>query len=209
MGCSVNRLFVLVAAATLLAACSGSSDNTSPSPSTSISPSPSTSASASRAGSGAPPTDEQVAWAGRVCTDAGQLKTSIQGLAAAATTGGGDVQTRLSAQIETIKTSVTTLTDTVAAAPSSGLDDPELAAVQTSSEQLRSSIDTLETAVNDVPGTSGAARTRALADVVAAANAPLTALGATTGAIGTAAKDGTGAIGQAFAANSSCSALTS
>ncbi len=207
MGCPVNRLFVLVAAATLLAACSGASDSTSPSPS--ISSSPLTSASTSLAGSGTPPTDEQVAWAGRVCTDAGQLKTSIQGLAAAATTGGGDVQTRLSAQIETIKTSATTLTDTVAAVPSGGLDDPDLMAVQTSSEQLRSSIDTLETAVNDVQGTSGAARARALADVVAAVNAPLTALGATTDAIGTAAKNGTGAIGQAFAANSSCSALTS
>lgn len=195
----MNRLLVSLGAAMLLAACSGSSNGIDGSPS----PSPTTSAPAS----GDAPTAEQVAWAGRVCAETSRLRTSIQGLAAAVTTGDGDAQTRASQEVAAITTSVTSLVETVAAAPSSGEDDPDLVAVQTSSEQLRATVDRLATAANDLPGTSGADRARALAAVGDAANASLTALGSTTKAIGTAANDGRGRIGQAFAANSSCSSL--
>ena len=214
----MSRLLAALVAAMVLAACSGSSSDSDASPSTSTSTSPSTSTStstsssasvtASVAASGDAPTAEQVTWAGQVCSAASRLRTSIREVATAATQGDGDAQARLSQEVAAARTSATTLADTVAAVPSSDRDDPDLVAVRTSSEQLRASVDGLQTAVNDLQGTSGADRVRALAAVRDAADASLRALGDTTRGIGTAAQNITGTLGQAFAANSSCTSLT-
>lgn len=199
----MNRLLPLLVGAVLLTACSGGSTDPEPTPTmtTSMSPSPSVT------GSGSSPSTEQTAWAGQVCTDLDTLKTSIQGLATAAEAGGGDVSASLSAQFDTIKMSATTFVSTVGAVPAGSGDDPDQVALQSSSQKLRSSLDTLEKTVTEMQGASGAAMVQGLAAVVAAANASLTALGATAEAIGTAAKDSKGKIGQAFAANSSCASL--
>ncbi|HEY5183873.1 MAG TPA: hypothetical protein VIM19_02970 [Actinomycetes bacterium] len=188
----MNRLLALLAAAVLLAACSGGSTGRGSASSTAASPTTSVS------GSEAPPTAEQVARAGQVCTATSELMSSIQSLVSAAIAGGTDVKSSLSTQLETIKRSVTELVGTVAAVPVGSADDPDLTAVQRSADRLRSSVDALETAVAAVQGTSGAATV-----------ASFTALVETTQAIGTAARDGTGALGRAFAANPSCASLTS
>ena len=195
----VVRLLVPAAVAVLLVACSGGSSGTG---------SPSTSAPGPTATiSGSPPTAEQTAWAGQVCSATAQLKTSIQGLATAATAGGGDAKTRVAAQLDVVKTSANSLVDTVAAVPKGSENDPDLAPVQGSSQQLKASLDTLEQSVIALQGASGAAALTALAAVGKAASASLAALGATAQAIGTATKDQKGTLGQAFAANSTCTAL--
>ncbi len=199
----MSRPLALLAAAVLLAACSGGSTGPGSASSTAASP------TSSVTGSGTQPTAEQVAWAGQVCTATGELTSSIQGLVTAAIAGGTDVGSSLSSQLETIKRSVTELVSTVAAVPVGSADDPDLAAVTSSADRLRSSVDALETAVTAVRGASGAALVTALAAVATAANASLTAPVETTQAIGTAARNGTGALGPAFAANPSCASLTS
>ena len=193
----VVRLLVPAAAAVLLVACSGGSSGTG---------SPSTSAS-SPTTSGNPPTAEQTAWAGQVCGATAQLKTSIQGLATAATAGGGDAKTRITAQLQVVKTSANTLVDTVAAVPKGSENDPDLAPVQGSSQQLKASLDTLQQSVTTLVDAEGGAVLTALAAVGKAASASLDALSATAEAIGTATKDQKGTLGQAFAANSTCTAL--
>jgi len=181
-----------------LTACSGTSSTTT----ASTSPSSAT-------GSGTPPTIEQTTWAGQVCTAAGALKTSIEGLATAATAGGGDVKTKLATQFATIKTSATTLTQTIATVPKGSENDPDLQAVRTSSDQLKSSIDSLEQGVYSLQSASGIGIATALAGVVAGASTALTSLQSTAQAIKTAAKDGKGTLGQAFAANDFCTSLQS
>lgn len=181
-----------------MTACSGTSSTTT----ASTSPSSAT-------GSGTPPTIEQTTWAGQVCTAAGALKTSIEGLATAATAGGGDVKTKLATQFATIKTSATTLTQTIATVPKGSENDPDLQAVRTSSDQLKSSIDSLEQGVYSLQSASGIGIATALAGVVAGASTALTSLQSTAQAIKTAAKDGKGTLGQAFAANDSCTSLQS
>lgn len=200
----MNRLLASLGAVLLLAACSGSSSDTAASPS--LSPSPSSSPGTSVAASGDAPTPEQVDWAGQVCTDASGLRTSIQGVTTA-TPSDEDVGARVAQQVTAIATSTDTLVETIADVPSGSEDDPDLVAIRTSSDQLRASVDTLETAANTVRDTSGTERTRALADVVDAAQASLTALSETTTAIGAAAKSASGTLGQAFAANTSCTSL--
>lgn len=194
----MKKVLVLLAAAFLLAACSGTSSGAASSP---------TSSSPTASASGTPPSAEQTAWAGQVCTAAAELKTSIQGLATAATADGGDAKARMSAQLDTIKTSVNTLVQTVAAAPAGTQDDPDLAPVQASAQQLRASIDALETSITNLQSSSGAASAVALAAVVTAGKAALTALSTTAQAVDTAAKDRKGTLGQAFAASSSCTSL--
>lgn len=203
----MRRLLATAAAAVLLTACSATSTGNGPTSSTTSSSATSSSASSSSPGTGSAPTAEQTAWAGQVCTDAGRLRTSIQGLAAAAASGGGDVSTKLSAQLATIKASATALVDTVSAVPPGSESDPDVTAVQSSAGQLRASIDTLDKAVNGVQGTSGVGAVQAVAAVVTAASGSLKAVGATTQAISKAAKNSKGTMAQAFAANASCTAL--
>ena len=192
----------MVAIAVLLTACSGTS-------STTTSSSTATSGTSSAQGSGAPPTVEQTQWAGEVFTAAGGLETSIEGLASAATAGGGDVKSALATQFATIKTSAEKLATTISTVPKGSEDDPDLAAVKTSADQLKSSIGSLEQGVNGLQSASGIGAATALASVVARAGTALTSLKSTSQAIKTAAKDGKGTLGQAFAANDSCTSLTS
>jgi hypothetical protein len=151
-----------------------------------------------------------MAWAGQVCTDVTQLKASIQGVATAATGGGSDVKTQLQSQVATIKSAVDTLVQTLSTPPQGSENDPDQAALQISAQQLKTSVDTLQSRVTDLQNASGgAASVSALAAVATAAKDALTSLDATTQAIRTAAKDRKGTLGQAFATNSTCTALTS
>jgi hypothetical protein len=197
----VNKALALLAAAALLAGCSGSSSGAQSSPTTTPTATPTATGSAS---------PEQVTWAGQVCTDVTQLKASIQGLATAATAGGSDVQTRIQSQFTTIKSSVDTLLQTLSTPPKGSENDPDQAALQSSAQQLRTSVDTLQSRVTDLQSASGAAATvSALGAVGAAAKDALTALDVTTQTISTAAKDRKGSVGQAFATNSTCASLRS
>ena len=97
-------------------------------------------------------------------------------MATAATAGGGDVKTKLATQFATIKTSATTLTQTIATVPKGSENDPDLQAVKTSSDQLKSSIDSLEQGMNSLQSASGIGIATALAGVVAGASTALTSL---------------------------------
>ena len=196
----MNKALALLAAAALLAGCSGSSSGAQSSPTTTA-----PSATSSATGS---PSPEQVAWAGQVCTDVTQLKASIQGLATTATGGGSDVKAQLQSQFATIKSSADTLLQTLSTVPKGSENDPDQAALQTSAQQLRTSVDTLQTNVTTLQNASGSAATvSALAGVATAAKDALTSLDATTQAISNAARDRRGSLGQAFATNSTCAPL--
>jgi hypothetical protein len=198
----VNKVLALLAAAVLLAGCSGSSSGAQSSPTT-------TAPTATSTATGSP-SPEQMAWAGQVCTDVTQLKASIQGLATAATGGGSDVKTSIQTQFATIKSAVDTLLQTLSTPPKGSENDPDQAALQSSAQQLRTSVDTLEARVTDLQNASGgAASVSALAGVATAAKDALTSLDATTQAISTAANDRRGSLGQAFASNSTCAPLRS
>lgn len=197
----MNKALALLGAAVLLAGCSGTSSGAQSSPTT---------ASPTASASGTPPSAEQMAWAGQVCTDVTQLKVSIEGLITTATGGGSDVKTQLQSQFATIKSAADTLVQTLSTPPKGSENDPEQAALQTSAQQLKTSVDTLESSVTDLQNASGSAATvSALAAVATAAKDTLTSLDATTQAISTAAKDRKGTLGQAFATNSTCTTLTS
>ena len=144
-------LGIAIAAAVLLAACSSSGSGTADESGTQ--PPPGASATVMR------PRAEQTAWAGNVCTAAADLKTSVEGLATAATSGDGDVQSSLAAQFTTIKSSADTVVNTLADPPAANADDPDVAAVQSAADELRTSITALETSVQDAAGASGAADT--------------------------------------------------
>ena len=192
-------LIGLLAAAALLTGCTQSEPTASPTPSAT--------ATSSETPTGTPPTEEQTAWAGDVCSSTTTLKTDVQGLVSTAAAGGDDVSARLNTQMETIKASAAALADTIKAVPKGSEDDPELAAVSQSSDDLSSSISDLEASVSSVKGASGAGLVVALASVASDAGTALAALAATATAIGAAAADGTSTIGQAFKAAPDCEAL--
>lgn len=195
-------LIGLLAAAALLTGCTQSEPTASPTPSATAT------STSSEAPSGTPPTEEQTAWAGDVCSSTATLKTDVQGLVSTAAAGGDDVSARLNTQMTTIKTSATALADTIKAVPRGSEDDPEVSAVRESSDDLSSSISDLEASVASVEGTTGTALVAALGSVASDAGASLTALATTVSAIATAAADGTSTIGQAFDAAPECAALT-
>jgi hypothetical protein len=187
----------VAAAAALLAGCSGSTASSAP---TSSSTTPSASSTATA------PTAEQTAWAGQVCTATAALKKDAEGLTSAATSGG-DVSAKLTAQVGVIKTSATTLATTIKAVPAGSESDPGFAAVKASADQFAESVSSVESSVTALDGKSGLSKVSGLASVASAAGTAVTKLGATAQAIGTAAKDGKSALGQAFAAAPSCASL--
>jgi hypothetical protein len=197
----MRKLIVLIVAAALLVGCAGSSTTTATTASVSSPP-------VSSALSGAPPTAEQTARAGKVCTATTTLKKNVEGLASAVTAGGGDISASMSAQISTVKTSATALASTLSAVPAGSVNVPQAAAVTTSADQFKASIAALESSVATLAGKSGMSKVNALASVGSAASSSLSSLGATTAAITTAAKDGKSSLGQAFKTAPSCGVLT-
>ena len=198
---NAGALTSLLAAVALLTGCAQAEPAASPTLSA-----PSTSAS-TQAPTGTPPTEEQTVWAGDVCTSTTTLKTDVQGLVSTAAAGGGDVSAGLNTQMETIKTSAAALANTIKAVPAGSADDPELAAVRQSSDDLSSSIDNLESSVVAVEDAAGVELVVALGSVASDAGASLTALAATVSAIGKAANDGRSTIGQAFDVAPECASL--
>lgn len=182
-------------------ALSGCADSASPGPS------PTASASASTS-TGAAPTAEQTAWAGDVCTSTSTLKSDLQGLVTAATSGGNDVSGALSAQMTVVTQSAAALATTLKDVPAGSEDDPSLAAVRQSADDLDTSIGALESSVAAVDGATGTALVVAIAAVATAAGDSLAALAATVEAIAAAAGDARSSIGQAFDAAPECNALT-
>ncbi|TFC51726.1 hypothetical protein E3T26_05215 [Cryobacterium sp. TMT1-21] len=83
----LRSLVGMLAAALALSGCANSAPSR-PSPTTSASASGS--ASASTPSAGAAPSADQTPWAGDVCISTSTLKSDLQGLATAATTGGGN-----------------------------------------------------------------------------------------------------------------------
>ena len=199
---NTRALIGLLVAAALLTGCAEAEPTASPTPSAG-----STSAS-SDAPTGTPPTEDQTAWAGDVCSSTATLKTDVQGLVSAAATGGDDVSARLNTRMATVKKSAAALADTIKDVPKGSEDDPEVTAVRESSDDLRSSISDLEASVASVEGATGTALVAALGSVAGDAGASLTALATTVAAIARAAADGTSTIGQAFDATPECTSLT-
>ncbi|MCY7288824.1 MAG: hypothetical protein LH624_11400 [Cryobacterium sp.] len=197
---NTGTLIGLLAAVALLTGCTQSVPAESPTPSTT--------ATSSDAPTGRPPTAEQTAWAGDVCSATATLNKDVQGLVSTAAAGGDDVSARLSTQTEAIKQSTSLLSETIRAVPRGNEDDPEVAAVRQSADDLSSSNSDLEASVAAVEGATGTARAAALGSVASDAGASLAALAATVMAIGAAAANGTSTIGQAFDAAPECTSLT-
>lgn len=198
---NISALIGLLAAAALLTGCTGSAPTPSPTP-------PAAAPTTQPPTTGTPPTAEQTAWAGEVCTSTTTLKSDVQGLVTAVTAGGDNVQAALKSQLTTIKESAATLTTTLGNVPEGSEDDPERAAVTSAADTFNGSITALESSVAAVEGTSGAELVTALKGVATAASESLVALGSTAQAISTAAADGASTIGQAFDAAPECEALT-
>jgi len=205
----MKKSLVLIAAAVLLAGCGGStSSKATPSAVPSQSP-PSASASSGAPTTGGAPTAEQTAWAGQVCTSTTTLKTDIEGLASAVTSGGGNVSAALTAQMTKVKASASALATTAAAVPAGSESDPEAAAVKAAADEFKTTITTLEQSVTALEGKSGISKASALASVGSAAGDTLSKLSAAVVVIKNAAKDGKSTLGQAFSAAPSCASLTS
>ena len=195
-----GALIGLFAAAVLLTGCTSPAPGPSPTPAASAPPTATT---------GTPPTAEQIAWAGDVCTSTTTLKSDVQGLVTSVTAAGsGDVAATLSTELETVKKSAEGLASTIQDVPEGSEDDPERAAVTSSAETFQSSLDTLDSRVAAVEGTTGAELVPALQAVALAASESLVALGSTAQAITTAAADGRSTLGQAFAAAPECDTFT-
>jgi hypothetical protein len=198
---SISAAAVATVAVALLTACSGT---TTPSAPTSSTESPTTTASTSTTGTA--PNAEQTAWAGQVCTAAAVVKKDAEGLSSASTSGG-DVSAKLTAQLGVIKGSANTLAATVKTVPAGSESDPGFAAVKASADQLTASINSVEASVSALEGKSGLSKVSALASVGSAAGAAVSKVGATAQAIETASKDGKSALGQAFATAPACVSL--
>jgi hypothetical protein len=121
--------------------------------------------------------------------------------------GGKDIGASAAKQFETIRASADSLGTTLTSVPAEAGDGADVAALQDSAMKSKAAIDALGQSVADLTSASGVGAVAALAGVGAAAKDAATALGASSDAIGTALKDGKGALGQAFAANPSCRAL--
>ena len=158
----MKKPIVLIVLLVLLTGCTAGGDSASPSPTASTG---SATATATAGSTASPPTADQVTWAGTVCSDTTTLKTDVQGLAAAAATGGDSVGTAISKQMDTVSASVQTLVDTVKSPPENLGDDPELLAVQDSIDNVDQSLKSLEASASEVQGSTGAALVDALATV--------------------------------------------
>jgi len=202
----VKKPIVLIVLLVLLTGCTAGGDSASPSPTASTG---SATATATAGSTASPPTADQVTWAGTVCSDTTTLKTDVQGLAAAAATGGDSVGTAISKQMDTVSASVQTLVDTVKSPPENLGDDPELLAVQDSIDNVDQSLKTLESSASQVQGTTGAALVDALATVVGDTGDALNSVAGTVQTVTTAINDTSSTLGQAFRAAPECADLTS
>jgi hypothetical protein len=201
----VKKPIVSMVLLVLLTGCTAGGDSASPSPTATDSPT----ATATAGSTASPPTAAQVTWAGTVCSDITTLKTDVQGLAAAAATGGDSVGTAISNQMDTVSASATDLVDTVKSPPENLGDDPELLAVQDSIDNVDQSLKTLESSASQVQGTTGAALVDALATVVGDTGDALNSVAGTVQTVTTAINDTSSTLGQAFRAAPECADLTS
>lgn len=193
-------LAAALSAATLaLAACSSSTDTTTGSSA------PAATTAASPAATGAP-SAELTAWAGQVCDDTAGLRDSVTGIASAVTSGGTDIGASLQSQFTEIAGSASQLVTTVQAIPADG-SSPQAQAVKESADASKVAIDALGTSITDLVNASGVGVVAALPAVGGAAKDAADALGATVSSIEAALTDGKSTLGQAFAANPSCTAL--
>ena len=202
----MKKPIVLMVLLVLLTGCTAGGDSASPSPTASTG---SATATATAGSTASPPTADQVTWAGTVCSDTTTLKTDVQGLAAAAATGGDSVGTAISKQMDTVSASATDLVDTVKSPPENLGDDPELLAVQDSIDNVDQSLKTLESSASQVQGTTGAALVDALATVVGDTGDALNSVAGTVQTVTTAINDTSSTLGQAFRAAPECADLTS
>jgi hypothetical protein len=97
---------------------------------------------------------------------------------------------------------------TITSVPADAGDSPEATALKESAAQSKAAIDALGQSVTDLTSASGVGAVTALASVASAAKDAATAIGASSDAIGAALQDKQGTLGQAFAANPSCAALS-
>ncbi|QYF74547.1 hypothetical protein [Cryobacterium sp. PAMC25264] len=204
----MTKPIVFVVLLVLLTGCTAGGDSASPSPTATGSPTAAAGSTASPP-TASPPTAAQVTWAGTVCGDITTLKTDVQGLAAAAATGGDSVGTAISKQMDTVSASATDLVDTVKSPPENLGDDPELLAVQDSIDNVDQSLKTLEASASQVQGTTGAALVDALATVVGDTGDALNSVAGTVQTVTTAINDTSSTLGQAFRAAPECADLTS
>ena len=209
----MKKALVLVALVALLAGCTGTAGNSSGYGADSAAPTPVPSPTASApptstSTTGAAPSDDQVTWAGQVCSNTETLQTDVQGLATAAASGAGNAAQAVADQVDVIKSSAGTLINSVQTPPVGTANDSSFSAVQDSVTALQGSLDTLETTSNQVQGTTGGALIDALAAVVGATGDALSDVGATVQAITAATRDASSTVGQAFRAAPECAALT-
>jgi hypothetical protein len=169
---------------------------------------PKPSATSTPGATGAAPSVDQIDWAGDVCSDTAALQTEVQGLAAAAATGGADAVAAVGDQMTEVSAAAGTLVDTVKAPPSGTADDPRYTPVQSAIEGVDQSLQTLQGSASRVDGASGAALVSALATVVVDTGAVLTDVAATARAITTAMQDRASTVGQSFRAAPECTALS-
>jgi hypothetical protein len=204
---SSMALVSVVAISALLTGCSSSSGSAESTSAAASAPAASTPASAAAPAASGAPSAELTSWAGQVCTQMGELKTSVTDIGGAVATGGSDVGASLTAQFDVIKASAATLVATVQAVPADAGSGPDAQALKESAAKTQSSIDALGASVSDVQSASGVGKVTALAGVGSAAKDAGDAISATVETVGTALQDGKGTLGQAFAANPSCAAL--
>lgn len=188
----MKKALVALAVAGLLAACSSSTiDSTPSSPASSDEPSAAL-----------------VAWAGQVCTDTVNLRTSITDIGTAVTSGGADVQTSIAQQFILIQQSADALLSTVGTIPDAGSSSPDAVALQRTSDKLNAAVTLLGTSINDLKDTSGIGLARALLSVGSAATEAGTAAIDSVEAIDTAIKNGSASIGKAFQTSPACAELS-
>ncbi|TFD87201.1 hypothetical protein E3T61_15335 [Cryobacterium lactosi] len=200
----MKKPVVVLTLLVLLAGCSAV-DGTDPSPSSSA---PSGSSTPSAGETASPPTDEQVTWAGTVCSDTSTLKADVQALAEAPATDVDEVGAAVAKQMDTISASASTLVETVKSPPENLGDDPELLSVQDSIDTADQSLKTLQASASAVQGATGADLVGALATLVVDTGTVLSAVAATVQTISTATRDTSSTLGQAFRAAPECATLT-
>lgn len=190
----MKKLATVIACGALLAACSSS-------PSTETTAAPAASPTSSLSAS-------QTAWVADVCSGVADLQTSITDLSTAAT-AGGDVKDSLTQQMSVIADAAQSLVTTVTTLPTGDATNPDAVAVQQAADAFKAEVPVLQSSVSDVADAgSVVASLKALPAVVTAASDALTTLGTTTKAVQTAAKNTRTSLGQAFAADPTCAALS-
>ncbi|HYN30966.1 MAG TPA: hypothetical protein VES95_14015 [Dermatophilaceae bacterium] len=132
------------------------------------------------------------------------------GLVTAATSGGGDLASRPQPQVAEIRLSANDQVQIVRMPPEEWRNEPEVAAVRSSADELASSVDGVEASLTTLKAASGVAgKARAAKDVVSAAQESRSAAAATSEAVQTARQSKNGVVSTAFSSSPSCAALES